>query len=69
MSDPSYPWQIRVRVEDVPVPAVESNKRTCEKCGAEVWSEKKTDESWLGKLGSIVCERCALEIIEAQPRP
>lgn len=52
------PIQARVRVSEMPIPATDSVRQVCARCRSSVWSDRLTWESWLGRVGTVLCVTC-----------
>ncbi len=56
------------RVEGMPVPFLDSERRPCARCGAEVWVDPKTRAYWT-KYPIICAPNCLNELLEENPGP
>jgi len=68
MSEEVESVYIARRVEDMPIPFVDCEKKTCARCGEEVWVDKNTRAYWT-KYPIICMPNCLDELLEEDPGP
>lgn len=56
------------RIEDMPIPFVDCEKKTCARCGEEVWVDKNTRPHWT-KYPIICYPVCLGALLEEDPGP
>ena len=55
------------RVKDMPVPFIDCEKKSCARCGEEVWVDKNTRVHWTKY--PIICTVCLDALLEEYPGP
>ena len=72
MSDEKSPEKalmVCMLVSDLERPVEGSQKRTCSRCGAEIWNSPATEQAGLecGAQIELCCLKCAMELIGDKP--